>query len=166
MWAVKAHNYFLKNFCPVGLIGSHDLLTYFLETEMEVCLFRWNPFLGQGHINEKSPMATQQHNDKFSKHKSMETPMLKCMRQLQEEGHSCLMSVTLNLGGTAQVSVTTVYRKVRCVSRKDGHPTFQGREGQRGGGQEQELVFGRKGIAGGMPPLRISSPSASKLQQQ
>lgn len=66
------------------------------------------------------------------------------------------MSVILNLGGTAQVSVSNVYRKLRCSSRKDEHPTFQTREGPRGGGEEQEHVFGRKGITGGNPPLSVS----------
>ena len=77
-----------------------------------------------------------------------------------------MMSEILSLGGTAQLSVSSVYRKMSCSSRKDEHPTFQAREGQRGRGEEQELVFGRKGIIGGKPPHRISSLSPNKLQQQ
>lgn len=67
----------------------------------------------------------------------------------------------LSRGGTAQLSVSNVYRKMSCSSRKDEHPTSQAREGE-----EQELVFGRKGIIGGKPPHRISSLSPNKLQQQ
>lgn len=134
---------------------------------MEVYLFRWNPFLGQGYISKKSPMATLQYNDRlsFPKHNSIEIPMLKSMRQLQEEGHSCLVSVILNLGDIAWVSVSNFYRKLRYSSRKNELPNFQSREGERGTGEEQELVFGKKCITEGKPPHRIGSPSPHKLQQ-